>query len=134
MQAKLRGRDVADKFAEHLNDLAEGVTPAKAFKAAGFDPTSEEAEKADPAELVARLRESDGYLFKPAGATPAADPRGSTAEKPPLVLGGTQGRGLPDKGSRQTTYTAAEVAKYGWQKSRPELVAALKDGTAVLTG
>lgn len=130
LQSKLRARGVADKFADHAKELADGVTLDKLFKAAGFDPTSEEAEKADPAELVKGLKTSDPYLFKPAGSTPAAAPGG--AQRPALQTQTPTGRGDPVTAGSQFKVRAADVNDANWMRAnQANLSAAQAAGTVV---
>ena len=128
LETKLRATEVEKKFSGFTSELAPGVTLDKLFRVGGFDPSADGADAIDPAEWLANVKSTDAYLFKPAGETPAV--AAGAAKRPALSVETPAGRGAHDASARRVTYTRADVARPDWQQTRPELVEALKRGTA----
>jgi predicted nuclease with TOPRIM domain len=126
LEAQLKARDVRDAFS--AVELAPGIKVEQVFKFFDVDPNTVDVTKA--VELAKGWREAAPGLFKQAAETVAVAPGGATGQA--LDLGHLAGRGSRDKDARTVTYTRAEVAQAGWQHRRPELVQALKDGSATL--
>lgn len=120
LESKLRGLEIAGKFADVSKDLNEGVTLEKLFRAAGFDPSAEGSEKVDPTELVGKLKASDAYLFKAAGTTGSASQQ--ETKRGPLDVSTPTGRGSAQGGSGRIKVSYKDLADAGYMHQNQEMI------------
>jgi hypothetical protein len=137
VQKALATRDRRDEWSQHVKDqLADGVPIEDIWAKAGYEPGDEPTTPEQINELVGKARDAAGYLFKPpasAGGAPsgAQTQANGTPKRPVSGLGG--GQGTPDRAALRMSYRRSDVAPgTNWQKSKPELVQAIRDGTAEL--
>jgi hypothetical protein len=136
LTGQLRQRDFRDAFrAEATKAGVKSEMVDKLLKLSDLTPPSEGEIKPESfAEYLAAAKTSDGWAF---GETPSAgasvngtsQSNGQAVSQPPPGAG--RSASAPSVG--QVRYSNADINQAGWQKSRPELVQALKAGTAVLT-
>ena len=128
LEAQIKARDVKDAFAGVK--LAPGIKVDQVFKFFDVDPNGLDLATLKVDDLAKGWREAAPGLFESTTETVEAAPGGAKGQS--LDLGHLVGRGGRDTGLKSVTYTRAEVAQAGWQQKRPELVEALKAGTAQL--
>jgi hypothetical protein len=104
------------------------------YKLSGLKPGMEPATVESFAEYLTQAKEARAWAF---GVTPVPAGQQATPRSP---LGATvppagSGRSASDAAAGKVYYTRRDVVEPNWQKTRPDLAAALKrnDGSAVLT-
>jgi hypothetical protein len=135
LRGQIRQRDFRDAFKAAAGEA--GVNPKRAeklLKLSDLAPPDEgEIGPELFAEYLASAKTADAWAFgeTPSEAAPVSGGTsqgiGGPASQPPPGAG--RSASAPSVG--QVRYTSADINTPGWQQSRPELVAALKSGTAV---
>jgi hypothetical protein len=115
-QAKLQARDARDAWSGVVGDtLADKVTLEKLWAEIQYTPGEAAPTPEEITEQVRAARESAPYLFKPAGATPAAAPGGATrTPKPPLRELEGVGRGAPDTTASRVVVRQSQLQDPRW--------------------
>jgi hypothetical protein len=146
LEGSIAARDYKDTFKTAA--LKSGVHPDKVddlLSLSGLKPGDEPAKPEDFADFLSTAKEARSWAFaeasqtggqaSPVAATPVAN--GSQAASVALANASQaigSGRSVSDTSAAKVTYSLSEVARSGWQKSRPELQTALANSTAVCVG
>jgi hypothetical protein len=136
--AKLIARDHRDAWKTAVGDqLHDKVAVEKLWNEIGYQPGEAIPTPEQITEQISKAREAAPYLFKPVGSSPAVASVEATQAAVALANTGQAqggGRSASDTSVARVTYSLSEVARSGWQRSRPELQTALANGTAVCVG
>lgn len=131
LEAENKGLKLRGKFGDLK--LSPGLELDDVMGLMKFDPSQVDLETFDPEATVKAWREAKPGLFA-GDAAASGKPAPDGAKRPALTLKveTPTARGVPDRTVSRVTYSREELKRSNWQQTRPELVEALRAGTAEL--
>lgn len=133
-RAKLAEREHRDLFRKEA--LAKGAKPEwvdDLYNALRLNPGDGPAKPEDLHAILDEAKGARSWAFTSSPEAPPAPQGTQPGRVPPVAPEGT-GRSASSPPAGAVRYTAADVAVPGWQKSRPDLATALKEGRAQRVG